>query len=147
MSVFKSSQAEEATHSEINRSKDKELNSMADGYNKTEADIAYERYNKMGSVTSDEEIDSDVGLNNLNVMERDEVLESDAIEFAMAAGLTGNAIDYAEEDLEGLDEEEDIPLEDVPDADDIESDTPVDPAAPPQVIVHSTDLLNGSQGE
>ncbi|KGE19232.1 hypothetical protein PWYN_07605 [Paenibacillus wynnii] len=65
----------------------------------------------------------------------------------MAAGLTGNAIDYAKEDLEGIGEEEDLPLEDVPDADEIESDTPVDPASPPQVIVHGTDLINGSKGE
>ena len=165
----------------------KEMNTMAEGYNKTTADITYERYNQLGSVTSDEDIavddlrrptqvtsvgldgvvdeetDSvlvndehladDIGLNRTNPVERDEILESDAVWIASAAGLTGSAIDYAE-DEDRLDKdtrmdtgEDELPLEDVPDADDIEANTPVDPAAPPLEIVHGTDLLNGSSGE
>ncbi|NGZ74909.1 hypothetical protein [Saccharibacillus alkalitolerans] len=38
-------------------------------------------------------------------------------------------------------------LEDVPDADDLHPDTPVDPAAPVQDEPHGTDLLNGAGGE
>ena len=165
----------------------KEMNTMAEGYNKTEADLAYERYNQLGSVTSnedipvndlrestpetkvgldgviDEEIDpvlvndghlaADIGLNRTHPTDRDEILESDAVWIASAAGLTEGEIDYAdEEDLADDDTmidtyEDELPLEDVPDADDIEENTPVDPAAPPLEIVHGTDLLNGSNGE
>lgn len=173
---------------EIKGSTEKELNSMADRYNKTEADIAYERYNKSGNIVppeadipvndlgdpilatpvglndaviedsdsvllNDKHLSKDIGLNHSYAPERDEVLESDAILIASAAGLTGSAIDYAEDDeLVGeseldSEEEEYIPLEDVPDADDIEEDTPVDPSSPPLEIVHGTDLLNGSTGE
>lgn len=39
------------------------------------------------------------------------------------------------------------PLEDVPDADAISSNSPVDPAAPPTDHIHGTDLLNGSHGD
>ena len=38
-------------------------------------------------------------------------------------------------------------LEDVPDADDLYPDSPVDPAAPAQDEPHGTDLLNGAGGE
>ncbi|QDH22246.1 hypothetical protein [Saccharibacillus brassicae] len=38
-------------------------------------------------------------------------------------------------------------LEDVPDADDLHPDSPVDPAAPAQDEPHGTDLLNGAGGE
>jgi hypothetical protein len=78
--------------------------------------------------------------------ERDELLESDAVFTAGAAGLTGGAIDYAE-DGEFPDEEEEQPLEDVPDADEIQPGTAVDPAAPPVDVMPGTDLLNGSTGE
>ncbi|WFB60083.1 hypothetical protein [Paenibacillus sp. BR1-192] len=44
-------------------------------------------------------------------------------------------------------EEEYTPLEDVPDADAIAANSPVDPAAPPTEQMHGTDLLNGSNGE
>lgn len=162
---------------------------------KSEADYAYERYKKVGSVTSDqevpvddthvldrvepfgqnsvddEEIDSavtyderlsaDIGLNRPlsevkeqpsadweTALKRDELLQSDAILAAGNAGLTGSTIDFADEtDMELESQEDDIPLEDVPDADDIETDTPVDPASPELEIVHGTDLLNGSRGE
>ncbi|MDQ0193643.1 hypothetical protein [Paenibacillus wynnii] len=62
--------------------------------------------------------------------------------------MTDSTIDFADIDME-MDEQDDVdlPLEDVPDADDIEHDSPVDPASPPLEIVHGTDLLYGSQGE
>ncbi|USB34001.1 hypothetical protein [Paenibacillus sp. YPG26] len=40
----------------------------------------------------------------------------------------------------------DTPLEDVPDADAIEKNSPVDPAAPPEIIMHGMDLINGYDG-
>lgn len=45
------------------------------------------------------------------------------------------------------DSAEDVHLEDVPDADAIEKNSPVDPAAPPEIIMHGTDLINGYDGE
>ncbi|WP_379132236.1 hypothetical protein [Paenibacillus sp. sgz500958] len=75
--------------------------------------------------------------------ERDELLDSDAADFASLAGLTDSSINYADEETDA--DAEDQPLEDIPDADDIEADTPVDPASPPLEIMHGTDLLNGSR--
>lgn len=189
---------------------------MGKEFNKTEADFAYERYNKMGGISPEQDtiieqlpgdltdeagnrplesalasrtplgetplsmdgtadsgsdpdlagdpiLAADIGLNapeeglgrradrNGGIAaspapERDELLESDAIFTAGAAGLTGGVIDYAEED-ELLDEEEEQALEDVPDADELQPGTAVDPAAPPVDVMPGTDLLNGSTGE
>lgn len=79
--------------------------------------------------------------------ERDELLESDAVSAAEAAGLTGGAIDYADdgEILEG--EEEEQPLEDIPDADELHPGTAIDPVSPPLDVMPGTDVLNGSTGE
>lgn len=79
--------------------------------------------------------------------ERDELLESDALFAAGAAGLTGSVIDYAEDDDIFIDEEEDLPLEDIPDADELQPGTAVDPASPPLDVMPGTDILNGSTGE
>lgn len=81
--------------------------------------------------------------------ERDELVESDALFAASAAGLAGGAIDYAEDEqttADSLDEEEQ-PLEDIPDADELQPGTAVDPAAPPVDVMPGTDVLNGSTGE
>jgi hypothetical protein len=78
---------------------------------------------------------------------RDELLESDAVFAAGAAGLTGSVIDYAADEEVPEDEEEVLPLEDIPDADELQPGTAVDPASPPLDVMHGTDLLNGSNGE
>ncbi|WP_151733181.1 hypothetical protein [Paenibacillus tengchongensis] len=78
--------------------------------------------------------------------ERDELVESDALFAAGAAGLTGGVIDYAEDEETG-DYTGDQPLEDIPDADELQPGTAVDPAAPPVDVMPGTDLLNGSTGE
>ncbi|MRN51531.1 hypothetical protein [Paenibacillus monticola] len=77
--------------------------------------------------------------------ERDELLESDAALAAETAGLSEGLIDYDEEPP--LDEDEDLPLEDIPDADDIDPESAVDPASPPTDVMPGIDVLNGSQGE
>lgn len=77
--------------------------------------------------------------------ERDELLESDAVYAAGAAGLTGSVIDYAEE--EELAQDEELPLEDVPDADELVPGSAVDPVAPDPDAMPGTDVLNGSSGE
>lgn len=98
---------------------------MSNEFNKSEADLVYERVN-----------------------ERNELLESDAIIAAETSGLTGNFIDYANDQEQLEDEEdEDLPLEDIPDADEIEPGTAIDPASPPVDVMPGTDVLNGSQGE
>ncbi|KUP21602.1 hypothetical protein [Paenibacillus sp. DMB5] len=76
--------------------------------------------------------------------QRDELLESDSLFAAGAAGLTGSVIDYADDEES---DEEVQPLEDVPDADELQPGTAVDPAAPPVDVMPGTDLLNGSTGE
>ncbi|OMD50392.1 hypothetical protein BSK56_07630 [Paenibacillus borealis] len=78
---------------------------------------------------------------------RDELLESDAVFAAGAAGLTGSVIDYAGDDEILDDEEEELPLEDIPDADELQPGTAVDPASPPLDVMPGTDVLNGSNGE
>ena len=114
-------------------------------------------------LVGDPYLGADIGLNTLeqtpdrsdNVLsspapERDDLLESDAILIAEAAGLTGSVIDYAEDeelmkDKELL-EDEDLPLEDIPDADEIEPGSAIDPASPPVDAMPGTDVINGSQG-
>lgn len=147
---------------------------MSNETNKPEADFVYERQTKNINEVVDENSDpvlvgdpylgADIGLNTLDktadrsdivlgspAPERDDLLESDAIIVAEAAGLTGNVIDYAEdedtyEDNEAL-EDEVLPLEDIPDADEIEPGSAVDPASPPVDVMPGTDVINGSQGE
>ncbi|MFF2911907.1 hypothetical protein [Paenibacillus sp. NPDC057934] len=117
-------------------------------------------------LVGDEYLAADIGLNvpepglrqresrELQVLSspapnRDELLESDAVQAANAAGLAGTTIDFADENetsAEGnYDEEE--PLEDIPDADDLEAGTPVDPVSPPLDAMPGIDVLNGSRGE
>ncbi|WP_405107500.1 hypothetical protein MHH28_27350 [Paenibacillus sp. FSL K6-1217] len=80
--------------------------------------------------------------------QRDELLESDAIYTAGAAGLTGSAIDYADSGEELAEEaEEAAPLEDVPDADDLVPGSSVDPVSPDPDAMPGTDVLNGSNGD
>lgn len=69
---------------------------------------------------------------------------------AADAALTGSGTAFLNQDIftnyspvEG----EYKPLEDVPDADAISANSPVDPAAPPADQMHGTDLLNGSHGD
>ena len=44
-------------------------------------------------------------------------------------------------------EEEDEPLEDVPDADEVYPGSIIDPVSPPIDAMPGTDLINGSKGE
>lgn len=86
---------------------------------------------------------------------RDDLLMSDAMTAAGAAGLTGGAADYAAgtgsidyaDDPAGAETEAEDPLPDVPDADELQPNSPVDPASPPEDEPHGTDLLNGSTGD
>ncbi|OZQ64437.1 hypothetical protein CA600_16860 [Paenibacillus sp. VTT E-133280] len=72
-------------------------------------------------------------------------MESDAFLAAETAGLTSSDTDDEEELLEM--EEEDPPLEDIPDADEVYPGSIIDPASPPVDGMPGTDILNGSQGD
>lgn len=144
---------------------------MSNERNKTEADFAYERYTASNNneiidddsdpvLEGDPHLRADIGLDTLEQTPdrttsmlgspspvRDELLESNAIVTASAAGLTGSAIDYAEDEEQLQDEDEVPPLEDIPDADEINPGSIIDPAAPPVDIMPGTDVINGSQGD
>ena len=79
--------------------------------------------------------------------ERDELLESDALFAAGAAGLTGSVIDYSDDESLQDDPDEELPLEDIPDADEIDPGSAVDPVSPDLDAMPGTDVLNGSNGE
>ncbi|BCG57585.1 hypothetical protein [Paenibacillus sp. URB8-2] len=74
---------------------------------------------------------------------RDELLYSDATKAFFTAGLNEGSIEYADDTAE----DDTDPLENVPDADDIQAGSPVDPASPSLDAVPGTDVLNGSTGE
>jgi hypothetical protein len=134
---------------------------MEDAPNKTEADFVYERYIQ-GDIdvedvvnedadpvlVGDKYLAADIGLNAPeDPLERNDLLESDAFLAAETAGLTSSDID-ADEDEELLElEEEDPPLEDIPDADEVYPGSIIDPVSPPTDGMPGTDVLNGSHGD
>ncbi|MEK3986608.1 hypothetical protein MHB77_25110 [Paenibacillus sp. FSL K6-3166] len=132
---------------------------MEDTPNKTEADFAYERYIQADIdvedvvnedadpvLVGDKYLAADIGLNQPEeTLERNDLLESDAFLAAETAGLTSSDTDDDEELLEM--EEEDPPLEDIPDADEVYPGSIIDPASPPVDGMPGTDILNGSQGD
>ncbi|MDO7907138.1 hypothetical protein Q5741_12035 [Paenibacillus sp. JX-17] len=69
----------------------------------------------------------------------DSTLNNPAIDFEPS-------LENAEINWENLTEGPDTPFEDVPDADAIAVNSPVDPSAPAELL-HGTDLLNGSDGD
>ncbi|MEX3617518.1 hypothetical protein [Paenibacillus glucanolyticus] len=69
---------------------------------------------------------------------------------AADAALTGSGTAFLNQDIfKDYPSETDqyMPLEDIPDADAISANSPVDSAAPPDEGMHGIDLLNGSHGE
>ncbi|MNP43311.1 hypothetical protein D3C76_1371220 [compost metagenome] len=132
---------------------------MEDTPNKTEADFAYERYIQADIdvedvvnedadpvLVGDKYLAADIGLNQPEeALERNDLLESDAFLAAETAGLTVSDNAEDEELLEM--EEEDPPLEDIPDADEVYPGSIIDPASPPVDGMPGTDVLNGSQGD
>ncbi|MEK4235034.1 hypothetical protein MHI27_04785 [Paenibacillus sp. FSL H8-0261] len=132
---------------------------MEDTPNKTEADFAYERYIQADIdvedvvnedadpvLVGDKYLAADIGLNQPEeTLERNDLLESDAFLAAETAGLTSSDNVEDEELLEM--EEEDPPLEDIPDADEVYPGSIIDPASPPVDGMPGTDVLNGSQGD
>lgn len=134
---------------------------MEDTPNKTEADFAYERYIQADIdeedvvnedadpvLVGDKYLAADIGLNQPEeTLERNDLLESDAFLAAETAGLTSSDMDYTEDEELLEMEEEDPPLEDIPDADEVYPGSIIDPASPPVDGMPGTDVLNGSQGD
>lgn len=126
--------------------------------NKTEADFTYKRYTQTDMETEhltdegadpelvgDKYLAADIGLNTPEEpLGDDELVRSDAYLAADVAGLTAN--DANDEELLEM-EEEDEPLEDVPDADEVYPGSIIDPVSPPIDAMPGTDLINGSKGE
>jgi hypothetical protein len=124
---------------------------MDNASNKTEADFVYERYthSDIGAeaavnedtdpvLVGDKYLAADIGLNMpAETPERNDLLKSDVFQAAETAGLTEGNIDDAE----------DQPLEDIPDADELHPGSVIDPAAPAVDAMPGTDVLNGTQGE
>lgn len=134
---------------------------MEDTPNKTEADFVYERYIQADIdeedvvnedadpvLVGDKYLAADIGLNQPEeIFERNDLLESDAFLAAETAGLTSSDMDNAEDEELLKMEEEDPPLEDIPDADEVYPGSIIDPASPPVDGMPGTDVLNGSQGD
>ncbi|CAH1056549.1 hypothetical protein [Paenibacillus pseudetheri] len=134
---------------------------MEDTPNKTEADFVYERYIQADIdeedvvnedadpvLVGDKYLAADIGLNQPEeTFERNDLLESDAFLAAETAGLTSSDMDNAEDEELLKMEEEDPPLEDIPDADEVYPGSIIDPASPPVDGMPGTDVLNGSQGD
>lgn len=89
----------------------------------TSADFEYERYKLLKEYRSENDIPGD------------DLLPHDT---QITQGIS-------EEDAALASQDE--PFPDVPDADAIQKDSPVDPAAPDPDTMHGTDLLNGYDGD
>lgn len=134
---------------------------MEDTPNKTEADFVYERYIQADIdvddvvnedadpvLVGDKYLAADIGLNQPEeTLERNDLLEYDAFLAAETAGLTSRDMDDAEDEELLEMEEEDPPLEDIPDADEVYPGSIIDPASPPVDGMPGTDVINGSHGD
>ncbi|WP_438351212.1 hypothetical protein ACP8HI_11545 [Paenibacillus sp. FA6] len=98
---------------------------------KTTADLTYEQYEKSRSINPESVIPTD-DLRDVNTITTQSISE---------LPLKSDVEYYSSEDVN------ETALEDVPDADVIQRDSPIDPATPPIIVVHGTDLLNGYHNE
>ncbi|MGZ7442022.1 hypothetical protein [Paenibacillus sp. TH7-28] len=99
---------------------------------KTAADFVYERYGLLAENRPENDIPDD------------DLLHHDT---RVAQGISENA---DEDDQSNITNPPDLlfgELPDVPDADAIQKDSPVDPVSPDPNAMHGTDLLNGYDGD
>lgn len=128
---------------------------MADEY-KTEADFTYQRYEQQRELQPERDIPEDdlQVVNTITSQSISKEPEASDVEFYIRSdmspnlgtgtGSTSTEIDSSSKFVEMNDEEQE--LEDIPDADDIQEDSPVDASAPVEDM-HGTDLINGFNGE
>lgn len=139
---------------------------MADEYNKdikSEADLTYERYDQQRELPPEFELPrddfKDTGTYTKQSISREP--EAEDVEFYVRSDMSpelggqdsapasaGTSGAYAGESsaVNELSEDEELP--DVPDADDISANSPVDPSAIAMVEdMHGTDLINGYDGD
>ena len=100
---------------------------------KTTADLTYEQYETSRPINPELVIPPD-DLRDVNTITTQSISESP---------LMSDGDYYSNADAD----DDDTAFEDIPDADDIQKDSPIDPATPPIEIVHGTDLLNGYRNE
>lgn len=96
----------------------------------TEGDQAYQRYRLLGERRAENDIPDD------------DLLPHDT---RITQGLSES--DAGPEDRERDAARPDMALPDVPDADDIAKNSPVDPVSPDPDAMHGTDLINGYDGD
>lgn len=116
---------------------------------KTTADLTYEQYERSGPVNPNTVIPED-DIRDVDTVTTQSISESPLqsdVEFYRNIDIQD---DIRENKIESENEEivsNETALEDIPDADDIQMNSPIDPAAPPIEVVHGTDLLNGYDGD
>lgn len=116
---------------------------------KTTADLTYEQYERSGPVNPNTVIPED-DIRDVDTVTTQSISESPLqsdVEFYRHIDIQD---DIRENKIESENDElvlNETALEDVPDADDIQMNSPIDPAAPPIEVVHGTDLLNGYDGD
>ncbi|WP_246073191.1 hypothetical protein [Paenibacillus dokdonensis] len=127
---------------------------MSEEY-KTEADLTYERYENAGEHPIDEGLPEDDfrEVNTQTVQSITREPEAADVEFYTRSEMSpelgnrrteipGESLQSAEDDIS----DEETELEDVPDADDIQMNSPIDPSATIEDM-HGTDLINGYDGD
>ncbi|MWV46939.1 hypothetical protein GRF59_25335 [Paenibacillus sp. HJL G12] len=123
---------------------------------KTEADLAYERYDNAGEPPLEEGLPED-DFREVNTQTVQSITQEPGaadVEFytrsewspQLGTRYPENTGEYP--DPAGVNDlsDEDTELEDIPDADDIQEDSPVDPSAMIEDM-HGTDLINGYDGD
>ncbi|CAM4465819.1 MAG: hypothetical protein E7L01_25170 [Paenibacillus macerans] len=105
---------------------------MAPNHDKTKADFVYERYELLAEDRPENDIPDD------------DLLHHDT---RVAQGISENTGEDGQNDIDSLPDLLFGELTDVPDADAIQKDSPVDPVAPDPDAMHGTDLLNGYDGD
>jgi len=122
---------------------------------KSEADWTYERYQNAGDHPVEDGLPADDlrEVNTETVQSISEEPDPADVEFYvrsdMSPGLGGRRETSPEQAVEpdaGESSDEYTELEDVPDADDVQKDSPIDPAATIEDM-HGTDLINGFDGD
>lgn len=99
---------------------------------KTAADFVYERYGLLAEDRPENDIPDD------------DLLHHDT---RVAQGISENADEDDQSDIDNLPDLLFGELPDVPDADAIQKDSPADPVSPDPDAMHGTDLLNGYDGD
>ncbi|MBP2000719.1 hypothetical protein J2Z69_001750 [Paenibacillus shirakamiensis] len=114
---------------------------MADEFDdvKSRGQQEYDEYKTLASYNEENDIPSDDLLPH----------DSRSTQSLSEGESISNSNSHFDKDLPAApldDVEEDMPLQDVPDADEVSEDSPVDPVSPPEILDHGIDIINGYDG-